>query len=336
MIPTQASNLKSVSRFLCSCIILVLQVQFVSAQDTSPSTFKLEKHDAGVRVLAGGSPIADYLILSKSKPIIYPLLGPDGVKMTRDYPMVPESKGEAHDHPHHRSLWFTHGEVNDIDFWAEADKHGVIEHQEFTQLGDGEHAIIGTRNVWRSTAGKPILTDHRRFTFGGDEDLRWLDSEIQLTATHGDVHFGDTKEGSFGLRIAESMKIDAKLGGMCVNSRGDKNNEAWGKQAEWVDYVGPIGEKTYGIAILCHPTTFHYPNRWHVRSYGLFAANPFGVYHFTGAKEKTEGVILKDSESLTLRYRVLLHRGDTEQAEIAKHFESYSKTEFPAIVESAR
>ncbi|MEZ6137854.1 MAG: DUF6807 family protein [Pirellulaceae bacterium] len=127
------------------------------------------------------------------------------------------------------------------------------------------------------------------------------------------------------------MKADAKLGGYCVNSHGDKNSDAWGKPAEWVDYVGPIGEKTYGIAILCHPTTFNYPNRWHVRTYGLFAANPFGVYHFTGGDKPTDGVDLAKGKTLNLRYRVLMHRGDTESAGVAEHFEKYKTAEFKAL-----
>ncbi|MCA9260265.1 MAG: PmoA family protein [Planctomycetales bacterium] len=268
---------------------------------------------------------------SNSRPIVWPLLGPDGVKMTRDYPMVPESVGEAHDHPHHRSFWFTHGEVNGVDFWAETPNHGTVEHQAFTVLSEGEHAIVAANNIWKKPDGTPVLTERRRLTFGGTADVRWMDCEFVLAAEHGEVHFGDTKEGSFALRVAESMKVDAKLGGKILNSRGDENQKAWGQPAEWVDYVGPIDDATYGIAIFCHPTTFHYPNRWHVRTYGLFAANPFGVYHFTGDKEPTAGVVLESGEELTFRYRILLHRGDTESAEIAEHFAKFAQQEFEKL-----
>ncbi|MEZ6137855.1 MAG: DUF6807 family protein [Pirellulaceae bacterium] len=153
--------------------------------------YQLEKHDGGVRVMQSGELVADYVI--KSKPIIYPVIGPDGVKMTRDYPMVADSENEAHDHPHHRSLWFTHGEVNHVDFWAEGDKMGITEHQEFTQLDDGKQAVIATRNIWKSAAGESILDDHRRFTFDSDDQARWIDCEIELTASR-DVNFGDTKK----------------------------------------------------------------------------------------------------------------------------------------------
>ncbi len=312
--------------FSAAALILV-----AIAQLAFPQEFTLEKHDDGVRILQSGDMVANYLTKSNTKPIVYPIVGPDGVQFTRAYPMVEDSENEAHDHPHHRSLWFTHGEVNGHDFWAESKNAGSTEHQEFTELVDGERAVIATRNIWKSVDGQSVLSDHRRLTFGGDADLRWLDFEIKLIASHGDVHFGDTKEGTFGIRIAESMKVDAKTGGDILNSRGQSGGETWGQPAEWVDYIGPINGKTYGVAILCHPASFNFPNRWHVRTYGLFAANPFGTYHFTGAAEPTAGTTLKSGEELDLKYRVIFHRGDTQSANIAKRFDEYSAQEFTKL-----
>jgi hypothetical protein len=294
--------------------------------------FRLEKHDGGVRVYEADKMIADYAINQGPKPIVWPLLGPDGEKMTRDYPMIKDSQNEAHDHPHHRSLWFTHGEVNGIDFWAEGEKMGRTEHQEYTKLADGKTAVIATKNLWNSPSGETVLSDRRRYTFSnGPDDSRILDCEFELIASHGDVHFGDTKEGTFALRIAESMKVDAKKGGQIVNSEGDTDGKAWGKAAEWVDYHGPIGDKTLGIAILCHPSTFHHPNRWHVRTYGLFGANPFGVAHFENKKEMTDGTRLKKGDSLVFRYRVILHKGNEKDAKIADQFQKYAAEKFEAL-----
>jgi Methane oxygenase PmoA/Domain of unknown function (DUF4440) len=296
------------------------------------SNFELKKHAEGVQVLRDGKLFADYLTKSFSKPIVWPLIGPTGARMTRDYPMVSDSKDEAHDHPHHRSLWFTHGEVNGVDFWLEGEgKGGVTEHLEFTELQGGKTAVIATRNNWNSPKGDRVLTDSRRFTFSSDSTANWVDCEVLLTATEGDVHFGDTKEGTFGVRVAESMKVDAKKGGKIINSAGLTDSAAWGKPAEWVDYYGPVGSETLGIAILCHPTTFNFPNRWHVRTYGLFAANPFGVYHFTGATKATDGVHLKKGEKLLFRYRVVMHSGDEKTGNIAGRYAEFSKLEFKAL-----
>ncbi|MFO1066498.1 MAG: PmoA family protein [Pirellulales bacterium] len=299
--------------------------------NSASAQFRLDKHDAGVRIVQDEKVIAEYVTKSGSKPIIWPLLGPGGEKMTRDYPMVPDSKGEAHDHPHHRSLWFTHGEVNGIDFWAEGEKMGITQHDAFTRLEDGKTAVIGTTDTWKDVGGKAVLTDRRRFTFHADQEVRKFDCEFQLIASEGDIHFGDTKEGTFGLRVAETMKVDAKMGGRIINSQGQENGTAWGQPADWVDYQGPIGDKKMGIAILCHPSTFHYPNRWHVRTYGLFAANPFGTAHFLGAKEMTDGVRIKKGETLTFRYRVIFHYGDEQSAKIADEFKSFAALEFKPL-----
>jgi len=43
----------------------------------------------------------------------YPVIGPGGARMTRDYPMVKDSEGEDHDHPHHRSLGIRTGRSMD-------------------------------------------------------------------------------------------------------------------------------------------------------------------------------------------------------------------------------
>ena len=245
--------------------------------------------------------------------------------MTRGYPMRDASEAERSDHIHHRSFWFTHGEVNGVDFWAETDGHGVIEQTKLIKAEGGKNAVIETANDWKSSDGEKVLSDRRRITFGGDADMRWIDFDITLIASAGDVQFGDTKEGSFGIRIPGTMKVDAKKGGRIVNSEGDSDKGAWGKPAKWVDYTGPVGSETVGIAILYHPSSFHFPCRWHVRTYGLFAANPFGHHHFVGEKKKTDGVRLAEGETLKLRYRVLFHKGTTDEAEIGEQFLAYEK-----------
>jgi hypothetical protein len=68
-----------------------------------------------------------------------------------------------------------------------------------------------------------------------------------------------------------------------------------------------------------------------VRTYGLFAANPFGEYHFTGAKEKTDGVRMKQGEKLLFRYRVVLHTGDEKTGRVAERYAEFAKSEFPAL-----
>jgi hypothetical protein len=107
-----------------------------------------------------------------------------------------------------------------------------------------------------------------------------------------------------------------------VNAEGVVDTDAWGKASPWVDYTGPIGDETLGVAILNHPSSFRYPTTWHVRDYGLFAANPFGYRDFKYADSGTHTIA--PGESIELRYRVILHEGDTDGAQIARAFEAYA------------
>jgi hypothetical protein len=224
-------------------------------------------------------------------------------------------------------VWFTHGDVNGVSFWDEMKSHGDIKHREFVKVESGATARIVTRNDWVSQEGKRVCEDQRCLTFGRDGENRWIDFDITLKATDGPVKFGDTKEGAMGVRVAETIKVDAKQGGKIVNSDGLVDQAAWGKRASWVDYYGPVEGQTVGIAMLNHPSSFRYPTYWHVRTYGLFAANPFGLHDFLGknAKDADGCYTLKAGESLSLRYRLVFHKGNEKEGRIAETWEKYSK-----------
>lgn len=287
--------------------------------------FVLQQQKEGITVSRNGKLVTRYLVFSGAKPILWPLIGPHGEEMTRGYPMREAIDTERSDHVHHRSFWFTHGNVNGIDFWSESKGHGKIVHRKFELVQGGEQAVIVSRNDWMSPEGKKVCEDVRRLTFGSQGSSYWIDFDTTVTASVGPVKFGDTKEGSFGVRVAGSMKVDSKPGGHVVNTHGDKDKAAWGKAAPWVDYYGsatPKG-KVVGITIMNHPSSFRYPTYWHVRTYGLFTANPFGLHHFKGDNSVDGSHQMKKGETMTLHYRVLVHPGDTQQAEVAGQFKKY-------------
>jgi hypothetical protein len=62
-----------------------------------------------------------------------------------------------------------------------------------------------------------------------------------------------------------------------------------------------------------------------VRTYGLFTANPFGLHDFPGGKDLNGAHTIKPGETMTLRYRVLLHQGDEKQGRVAESFAEYAK-----------
>lgn len=293
----------------------------------------------GIKVLADGKLFAEYRFDDGPKPYVWPIVGPTGAEMTRAYPMK-EVPGEKQDHYHHRSLWFTHMEVNGINFWAEdrtwgakskgADEYraklGRTVHREFNRVdASSDRVTLTTTNDWIGPQGEKVLEDERTLTFRAADDVRTIDFDITLKATAGDVLFGDNKDGTFGVRVPTSMDVDGGHGGRIVNSEGQTDKDAWGKAARWVDYHGPVQGETVGIAILNHPSSFRYPTTWHVRTYGLFCANPFGWHDFEPNSGKDGSYTLPKGESLRFRYRLLFHKGDEKAARIAEAFEAYAK-----------
>jgi hypothetical protein len=300
-----------------------------SPEDTSASGVALRRDGANVKVLLDGELFTEYLGDSATKPYFYPVIGPTGAAITRHHPMK-KVEGEDQDHNHQRSFWFTHGNVNGFDFWASdplnphKSSDGTIKETSKKTVAGAVLGVIRTTDDWLGPNGKRVCEDERVATFYDTESVRIVDFDIKIKASDGPVTFGDTKEGMFGLRVASSMDVTrkkAKGQGKITNAEGITDNAAWGKASPWVDYVGPVQGRTVGVAILNHPQSFRYPTTWHVRDYGLFAANPFGWHDF-GMKERGDHTI-PAGESISFRYRLVFHKGDTAEANIPAAFQAY-------------
>ncbi|QDT69309.1 hypothetical protein MalM25_22450 [Planctomycetes bacterium MalM25] len=302
----------------------------------------VEPSDVGARVLVDGELFAEYVTKAGRQPIVWPIRNASGQEMTRSWPMGPKLAAEEEDHPHHQSLWFSHGGVNGHDFWHQAKGTGEgrprIVHKEFvrSQIDAGDTVVVETTNDW-TAAGENVLADTRTLVFGllnggGDSpSARYIDFTITLKAEYGPATFADTKEGSFAVRVPGAMKLDAGLGGQILNDRGQADAEAWGHAASWVAYSGPLavapedGEAARGgLVMMSHPESFRPRCRWHVRGYGLFAANPFGESDFPADRPRQGTYILETGESLTLRYRVVFFEGPALSADFAGWYEQFA------------
>ena len=308
------STWKLVAVVLCGVAGLVVQ----TGGQTAAAEVRFQKQDDRVDVTLDGKPFTSYIFSGYAKPILYPVIGPDGVPMTRSFPVEKGVEGEANDHPHHESLWFTHDEVNGVDFWAhKPDDEGRTPRIVQKSMPVCEDGVILTDNAWTAPDGQVVLTDTRRYVFAGDADQRTIDIQVVLHASEGDVHFGDTKEGTMAIRVRTPLQLKDSSGstgaaGHIRTSEGLADSEAWGKRARWVDYFGEVEGAAVGVAIFDHPENLRHPARWHARDYGLFTANPFGVKHFTGNDSEPGGYTLPAGEDLTLRYRFVFHRGDVD------------------------
>jgi hypothetical protein len=305
---------------------MIAKAHLTAASRAKGAGVKVSEVGEKLRVEVNGKLFTEYNFKDAPFPYFYPVIGPTGVNITRHWPMK-EGKDEAQDHPHHRSLWFTHGEVNGHDFWQ--GRNDRIVHDEFLKVSSGRKVgIIKSQNKWVAANGKVVCTDTRTHRFynsapGGDGQM--MDFEITIQASHGKVVMGDTKEGSMAIRLAPTMRVEGKVGkGHIVNSEGHRDKKTWGKRAAWCDYYGPIEGRIVGVAIFDHPQNPKHPTWWHVRDYGLFTANPFGVHNFEGKPKGTGDITIGAGESLTFKYRLYFHKGDEKQAKVAEHYREYA------------
>ena len=305
------------------CVSLSLFTSATDAAEVAKPTLK--KLDDRVRAEVDGELFGEFIFKGLAKPIVYPIHAPGQVPMTRNYPMKKGVKGEASDHPHHRSLWFTHGVVNGVDFWHEGSRYGKVEHVELVSVDDkAERPSITTKNKWIDPKGKVHCTDTTTVAFGTLPGARTIDWTTTIHATNGDVTFGDTKEGIMGLRTHPQLRLDK--GGKAVNSKGATDRGLWGKHANWVHYYGKVGGKPVGVAIFDHPQNLRSPTTWHARHYGLVAANPFGLRHFQKKPAGAGNYTIKAGEELTFRYRFVFHEGSPDEAQIADLYKAYAKS----------
>jgi hypothetical protein len=308
---------------LAFLIVTLLDLQ---EGDVPHSDIKIHNNTADFRL--GSDLVGNYRFKSSdgtlAKPYLWPLFAPNGAAVTRAWPMQPAGTGESTDHPHQKSLWFTHGEVipegqKAVDFWGEGKGHGVI-------VCTRERALqnrLVTKNEWRDASGPKLLDEERTIELVSLPDAFLLVFEIDLCAGERSITFGDTKEGSFGIRVNDAIRQEK--GGRIENAdaqTGETN--CWGRTSAWCDYSGTVDGKTVGIAILDDPAN-RYPASWHVRGYGLMAANPFGrkASGFPAMRGRSDLVKLAPGEHLKLRYGVVVHLGNAQEGKVAEHFKRF-------------
>ena len=277
------------------------------------------------------------------KPVLFPIYTADGKMITRGYPRIPVA-GERSDHPHHLGLWLNYGDVNGIDFWNNssaipAEKkstYGEIRHQKIKSL---DNNTLEVEALWKNHDSKVFLQEETSYRFSQREHTRIIDRTTTLKA-ETDVVFTDNKEGMLGIRLARALELpsdkpetftdasgnptEVKVlnneGVMAdyLSSSGVTGGEVWGTRGEWMRLAGKMEGEDVAVVIIDHPENPGYPTHWHARGYGLFAANPLGQHIFN--KDLQLNLSLKKGESITFRYRILIHDGSLISAKQINSF----------------
>jgi hypothetical protein len=275
---------------------------------------------------------------STEKPVLFPIKTLSGITVTRGFPIVPRA-GERTDHPHHVGLWFNYESVNGLDFWnnshaiAPDRKHlyGSIRHQKIiSSTAELDKAMLEVLSHWVDPDGNVLLEETTRFVFTRQGTSLIIDRGCTLRAVADEVLFKDVKDGMLGLRVAREMEmpstqedkfVDAQgnvtavkklnndgVTGMYINREGIKGDQAWSKRSRWTCLNGKKEGEPISIAMVDHPGNVGYPTYWHVRGYGLFAANPLGQKIFSEGKEELNFKLVRN-QSTEFKYRVIIHGG---------------------------
>jgi hypothetical protein len=203
---------------------------------------------------------------------------------------------------------------------------GKLQHREFTRVESANNRVlIAEKCDYLDPAGTRFMREERTLTFHLLGQARAIDFDQTLIASDGDVRIGDNTDGGLYIRVPASMAVTSGLGGHIVNSAGDTDKDAWGKQATWCEYHGPVEGETLGIAILDHPSSYRAPTRWHVRVYGLFCVDPFAQHAFD-PKLPDATTTIPRGQSLNLHHRFIFHTGDEQSAGIARLYEEYARS----------
>lgn len=297
-----------------------------SAILTLQGSFSLEDDGATLTLLEENNPVWDYHYAPVKAPRLvparyerscyfHPLYGLDGEIMTQDFPI---------DHLHHRGLFWAWPDslIGDrkIDVWILKDARQ--RHLAWSEKKvDEEGASFAFVNSWAfdDQADDALVKE--------EVTLRVYPAEAQYRTMDFTLRFTNVSEEPLTFRGSET---DNKgYGGFCFRpdatrkpftftaAQGVIDEDALSLDSPWVDISFPVvkgEEKRSGLAIFQHPELPGFPHSgWILRHYGFLGQS----------WPHTKDHVLEPGASFTLKYRVILHRGNCEEADIAALFQAY-------------
>jgi len=238
---------------------------------------------------------------------VHPLFGLDGEVLTDDFPA---------DHLYHRGLYWAwpHVRVGDRehDLWS---LRGI--RQEHVRWISREclpgRALLAAENAWKAD-GRTILREEIRIIARGESaGGRAIDLDLTLTPVERAVTLQGAQGKSYG---GLSLRFGPRAKTLITTPDGRTPDDLLVHPLPWADLSGDLAQgRMSGAAVLVHPSHPGFPPTWMTRHYGLLAVGWPGV----AARTLAPGV------PVALRYRVWVHRGNPDAAEIGRMWEEYGR-----------
>ncbi len=182
----------------------------------------------------------------------------------------------------------------------------------------GEEVKWQTVYAMLDEAGKSIMTETQSWTMRADGDKFILDLEW-TGAAQTDITIGEYDYGGLFLR----MPYRKDIRGEAINAARQRNQQAEGKRAQWVDVGMEIeGRDDLGhIAIFDHPDNVGFPQSWRVD--GQLGVGP--------ARSRMGDWHIKKGSSEIIRHRLVVYTGEFNDVEMKSLWQDYSGGDFKAL-----
>lgn len=307
------SSNSAVSLMLVVAIVMVMQMGCAAAGPENGLDLAATLEKDLVRVKVAGETFTCYKFARTEKyPYFYPVNGPMTNKSLTTETSQP--------YPHHHSLFFGCDHVSGGNYWQAANQAGqIISKGPKIVEAKGKRVIIEDNTQWRRRGAPSPFTDKRTIVITAPcLKTRIIDFTITMKAEI-DVHITKTNHSLFSARMKHEMCV--KSGGRLINAEGRLDQKGTcGPKSAWCDYSNKHGDHVEGLAILDWPKNPWSPCPWVTRDYGFFSPTPM---NYLGA----EGMRFKKGQTITLKYRVVVHTGNEKDADIAGAYAAWIKPE---------
>lgn len=274
--------------------------------------------DRSLGLYEGDRPVLVYnhgVLLKKGVPAsfarssyVHPIYGPDGEVLTDDFPA---------DHYHHRGLFWAWPHVKiggkEYDNWALKPGLSTRFEKWLDRTASAEKAVIGVQNGWYVGPKRVLDEQVWLLVHPAAQGTRSIDVELRLTPIEP-VTLSGAEGKSYGgltLRFGPAPQKQTEI----TVSSGRAGDDLYINRQPWADLTrhwpgrpGPSGATIF--VAKDHPD---YPPTWLTRHYGCLCIG------WPGVEPKT----LPAGETVVLRYRVWVHRGEPDAAEIGRAYADY-------------
>lgn len=312
-------------------VLFVLAISLLA--QSAYAAFTLKDDGAALTILEEDKPVLVYRYGMVTPPervdekfrracYIHPLYGLAGEVLTQDFPI---------DHRHHRGVFWAWpkstvgGRLADV--WALEGIREVHESWLEKTAGDSE-AVVAVQNLWvfDDAPDKPVIREQVRFVvYPAQDDARSIDFMLR---------FDNISPEPVEIRGSEAadMGTTKGYGGFCLRPDATRKpmtftakdgiivEDALSLETPWCDVSFPVAKDSpdlSGVAIFQHPANPGYPHPgWILRHYGFLGASwPHMDAH-----------ALAPGASVELRYRLFIHKGGAEQAQVSAAFQKFAET----------